>query len=319
MARLQDAKDPLSQLWSDIDANLDAADAGEDFPTPVPVPSAVHNTTSFLEEFSSQCAFITEAECLKFTGATPTSLGYELEYRFGVDGQTVLKGMHVQLADLPATMSVGDILSLHKVKLSHVRNLSQDEFLLSPENQVHPAQAKAVRGNACSALVKQRVWNNKGVLGLPTLRKMKEKADGLDESLASSSGQVNGETVDKKRTIDRSLGSLGENPASAAPKKAPKKGAKAKAVAPGAGETPRRSSRGSEKSNLGGGSEKFSDKVGPYSEAEAQEKLPGDVVLQKVCESLRKVPQCFQGLDPVRHLQGEQLGRSTRAAGALGP
>ncbi|CAE7514829.1 unnamed protein product [Symbiodinium sp. CCMP2592] len=313
MARLQDPKDPLSQLWGDIDANLDAFEAGEDFPNPVPVPSAVRNSTSYVEEFSQECAFITEAECVKFVGATPTSLGYQLEHRFGVDGQTVLKGLHVQLRDLPATMSVGDILSLHKVKLSHVRNLSQDEFLLRPENQVHQTQAKAVRTSACSALVSQRAWHHKGVLALPTLRALKEKADGLEDSLASAAaGCGSGDTVDRKRTIDFSLGSLqDENPAGPAGSRKAQRKAKAKASAPG--DTPRRSSRGSDKSNFGG-----SDKAatGAYSPEEAQEKLPGDVVLQKVCEALRKVPQCFQGLDPERHLRGEQLGRSMRAAGA---
>ena len=50
--------------------------------------------------------------------------------------------------------------------------------------------------------------------------------------------------------------------------------------------------------------------------AEIAQKLPGDVALQKVCEQIGRVPECFLGLDPHRMLAGQKLGRSMRAARA---
>ena len=77
----------------------------------------------------------------------------------------MLRGVQVQLRDGPSTMSLGDILSRKKVRLSHVRNLSQNEMLLFAEINVHPQQANRVRTTACQAMCSTTViiWNYGGL------------------------------------------------------------------------------------------------------------------------------------------------------------
>ena len=227
-ARFADDKDPIHGVWDDIEANLDAVDNEEEMPVPVHVPSAVHNSTTFTEEFFQEVAFVTEKEFLKWVGATPSTLGVPLQDRLSIDGQSMLRGVHVALHSLPATMSVGDVLSLRRVRVSCFRELAQDEFLLQPDRQIHPGQAKLVRSTACKALMAQRCPHVQlgSIDELPTLQSFRERAVALEDERQRNEGcQSGGVGVDARRSVQMELGSLAELPLGS---QAGKKNARAK-------------------------------------------------------------------------------------------
>ena len=148
---------------------------------------------------------------------------------------------------------------------------------------------------------------------LPTLNSLREKALQIEE------GRVKQETgVAEQNGLN--LGSLSDLPlagtAPASKRRKAEKSNKGGGSGKPARDAPlRESSPASKRSRTSGARFDGSDKGGGnLTDAEIRKALPNDGQLQKVAESLGKVPECFHHLDPNRMLAGEKLGRSLRAA-----
>ena len=329
--KLEDPRDTSSRdTWNEIEENIKAQTEEEEqdkYPNPVRVPSAVRNSTGVTEMVSMELAFISEQQFLKYTGASVSTLKAELHDRISEDGMTMVRGVYVPFHGLPASMSVGDILSLRRVTLSYTRNISQDEMLLQAEKQVHKTQGLAVRKSACKALSARRAVSLPSLEKLSTLQAWAEKASAIENDRRNKEAEASGEKpedaaggVDKKRAVDLQLGSLDEPlPAPASTNKRrkgePRSGAaKAKTAAGAArGQTRGISRDAREQSPTPSSAKKAKSLGGDVKEMSFAEALPGDYELQKVAERLGKVPDCFQALSPQRILAGEKLGRSLRA------
>ena len=195
LTRLADSSDPLSGLWAEVEANLDSWPEDDDvteLPNPIRVPSNIKNMTGICETSYFEVGFLSEPEFLRFVGASPATLKAPIEERLAEDGVTTIRGVYIPLRDLPTSMSIGDILSLRKVRFEFHRGLDQHEILLSgvgpgPNKQVHPVQGQAMRKSACQKLVAHRIKELQisSLMSLPTLSSWAEKANLIESSRQS--------------------------------------------------------------------------------------------------------------------------------------
>ncbi|CAE7663517.1 unnamed protein product [Symbiodinium sp. CCMP2592] len=330
-----------TKKWKEAEANVIAqeeweAEYGNDpeLPHPIKTRSGVVNSSSLSESFSWEVAFMTDADLLRWAGATAKTLGLQQDDRVSEDGTSVLRGAYVALRDLPSTMKLGDIWSLKKVKFSLDRNLTVSENLL--ECQLHATQAQNVKKAATAKVLSRRnpALTLSKLEALPTLVSLQAKAQAVEDERkqAEAAGRFGVEPdqqVDHKRSVGLALGSLDDEPALPA-KKQRKADGKAKAAPKRKpGERDGRDREPSPAPSIISASatqrrppSNFEAKTGsaavgePTSEAEILKRLPGDPELQRVAMRMGKIPESFLSLVPQRFMKGERLGRSLRAAKA---
>ena len=134
-------EDAYTKLVDDCCAELDKIDALPNDQQPRFEPPNSVEVHSHIGQYSYyELGFLSDAQVPKYTGLSIKGLGMDPSVRRAEDGKTVIEGLYISLADLPDSMSFGELLSLRKVRLFNQSSTCLLEHQLLAEHQLHEKQ-----------------------------------------------------------------------------------------------------------------------------------------------------------------------------------
>lgn len=145
-------------------------------------PSQVCTTTSTGRTHYYECAFIGEAELVKFTGLGHKALKLEMVRRQNEDGSGTSEGIYISFADL-GPLPLNEVLALRRTRVWIDETQNHTQEILAPANQMCKNQGKNVFGLAREAEVRSRPSHltSSGRDYLPTLTSLIDKANKIIE------------------------------------------------------------------------------------------------------------------------------------------
>lgn len=145
-------------------------------------PSTVATCTTTGRTHYYECAFIGEAELVKFTGLGHKALKLEMVTRQNEDGSGTSEGIYISFADL-GDLPLNEVLALRRTRVWIDETQNHTQEILSPANQLCKNQGKNVFNFARQAEVSKRPSHLtcSGRDNLPTLKALVEKADKIIE------------------------------------------------------------------------------------------------------------------------------------------